>query len=433
MNIQALYNIYMEYPVISTDTRKITPNSIFFALKGDNFNANQFAKQALERGAAYVVIDEATYQEGDRYILVDNVLETLQELAKYHRSQLEIPVLGITGSNGKTTSKELINAVLSQKFKTYATIGNLNNHIGVPLTLLAIDNSIDFAIIEMGANHQKEIELLASIADPEFGIITNVGRAHLEGFGGFEGVKKGKKELYDHVAKRDGVIFVNHDNEFLVEMSAANNNIVYYGTNEDNAVLGRRLDRGEKVSLEWTLPGEKQWHEVNANLVGAYNFENVLAAICIGNYFGLSVDQIRKGIEGYVPTNNRSQSMKTEKNTLICDYYNANPSSMAAAIDNFARIKHENKTAILADMFELGDYSKDEHAKVVDQLLSKGIDKAILIGKHFNEIAGKSSGYTFFETTEQAANYLKERPIENSFVLVKGSRGMKLEGLINLL
>ncbi|AFD09261.1 UDP-N-acetylmuramoyl-tripeptide--D-alanyl-D-alanine ligase [Solitalea canadensis] len=433
MNIQSLYNIYKEYPVISTDTRKIAPNSIFFALKGDNFNANQFAKQALESGAAYAVIDEEQYVQGDRYILVDNVLEALQQLAKFHRSGLNIPVLGITGSNGKTTSKELINAVLSQKFKTYATIGNLNNHIGVPLTLLAIDGSVDFAIIEMGANHQKEIQSLSSIADPDFGIITNVGRAHLEGFGGFEGVKKGKKELYDHILQRNGVIFVNQDNEFLVEMSVAHPQIVFYGTGTNNAVIGRRLERGENVSLEWTVPGEKQWHEVNANLVGSYNFENVLASICIGHYFGLTVDQIRKGVEGYVPTNNRSQAMKTVKNALICDYYNANPSSMAAAIDNFARTMYDNKIAILADMFELGDYSKDEHVKVIDQLKNKGVKKAILIGKHFYNADDQSTDYTFFETTEQAANYLKEHPIENGFVLVKGSRGMKLEGLISLL
>ncbi|MCO4292807.1 UDP-N-acetylmuramoyl-tripeptide--D-alanyl-D-alanine ligase [Solitalea sp. MAHUQ-68] len=432
MTIESLYNLYKEYPVICTDTRKITPNCIFFALKGDSFNANQFAKQAIENGAAYAIIDEELYSEGDRFVLVNDVLQTLQLLAKYHRAQLNIPFLGITGTNGKTTTKELINAVLSQKFKTYATIGNLNNHIGVPLTLLSIDGSIEFAIIEMGANHQKEIQLLADIANPDFGIITNVGKAHLEGFGGFEGVKKGKKELYDHLQNNSGLIFINHDNPHLLEMASKVDRKVYYGTSEDNTVIGKRIEQGEMVSLEWKLSNDDQWNTVNSNLVGGYNFENVLAAVCIGNYFGLTVKQIEAGVLSYQPTNNRSQAVKTESNTLICDYYNANPSSMAAAIDNFAKNSSTNKLVILADMFELGEYSKEEHQKVINQLKEQGLINALLVGKHFYSLKD-NSGYTFFENTEEAVDYLKKHPVRNSHILVKGSRGMKLESLIGLL
>ncbi|POY39081.1 UDP-N-acetylmuramoyl-tripeptide--D-alanyl-D-alanine ligase [Solitalea longa] len=431
MTTEQLYTLYKEYPVICTDTRKITPNCIFFALKGDNFNANQFAKQALENGAAYAVIDEKQYVENDRFILVSDALQSLQQLAKYHRAQLTIPFLGITGTNGKTTTKELINAVLSQKFKTYATIGNLNNHIGVPLTILSIDASIEFAIIEMGANHQKEIELLADIANPDYGIITNVGKAHLEGFGGFEGVKKGKKELYDHL-QDNGLVFINNDNPHLLEMVANVKRKVYYGTSDTNAITGRAIVTGDTVSLDWKLSDTEKWNTVYSNLVGAYNFENVLAAVCIGSYFGLTAEQIAQGVASYQPNNNRSQAVKTETNTLICDYYNANPSSMSAAIDNFAKNNSENKLVILADMFELGEYSSEEHRRIINQLADKHIGNALLIGKHFFALKDNSK-FTFFESTSDAAEYLKQYPVKNTYILVKGSRGMKLESLIGLL
>ncbi|UKJ08131.1 UDP-N-acetylmuramoyl-tripeptide--D-alanyl-D-alanine ligase [Solitalea lacus] len=433
MNIESIYNLYKEYPVISTDTRKITPNSIFFALKGDNFNANQFAKQALENGAVYAIIDEKEYKENERFILVEDALCTLQELAKCHRNQLKIPFLGITGTNGKTTTKELINSVLSQKFKTHATVGNLNNHIGVPLTILAIDGSVDFAIIEMGANHQREIALLSSIANPEFGIITNVGKAHLEGFGGFEGVMKGKKELYDHLLENNGLAFVNKDNNYLMEMASTLKRVVHYGEGAENTVRGRKHNLSEDtVTLDWSTAEANEWQTVKSNLVGGYNFENVLAAICIGHYFGLTSDQIKAGVESYYPKNNRSQALKTAKNSLICDFYNANPSSMAAAISNFAHNKAVNKLAILADMFELGEYSSEEHLKVINQLKAEGINNAILVGKHFYGLKDASE-FKFFETTEEAASYLRTHPVENANILVKGSRGMKLETLSELL
>ncbi len=432
MTTQQLYDIYLNHPVISTDTRSIAPGSLFFALKGDRFDANTFAAQAIGAGAAYAIIDNPEYQSGDQCILVDDVLLALQDLARYHRSQLPIPVIGLTGSNGKTTTKELINAVLAQHFKTYATKGNLNNHIGVPLTILAIDNTIEIAVIEMGANHQKEIELLCSIAQPSHGLITNVGKAHLEGFGGTEGVKKGKGELLDFLKAHLGVTFVNHDSAVLKEMVAQRGltNVFYYGQGEGNTISGSLLQNDPYLKLQWKLK-DGEYDTVQSQLTGAYNLDNILAAICIGNFFGLSPDEINAGIAGYQPQNNRSQITKTASNTLICDYYNANPSSMAVAIDNIGKLEAKNKVLILGDMFELGDESPTEHVAVIAKAIQTPAEQHIFIGHEFYKSKGKVNA-TFYATAEDAIVALQANPIKNATILIKGSRRMALERLVGL-
>jgi UDP-N-acetylmuramoyl-tripeptide--D-alanyl-D-alanine ligase len=432
MTIEQLYAIYIEHPAISTDTRKIAPGSIFFALKGDKFDANTFAGQAIAAGAAYAVIDNATYQTFAQHILVDDVLTTLQALAKYHRSQLNIPVIGLTGSNGKTTTKELINSVLSQHYKTYATIGNLNNHIGVPLTLLAIKNDVEVAIVEMGANHQKEIELLSSICQPTHGLITNVGRAHLEGFGGAEGVKKGKGELFDYLKANHGTAFVNADSEVLLNMVKERQltDVVYYGANESNAASGTLLQNAPFLKLQWKIQGG-EYHTAQSQLTGAYNLDNILAAICIGHHFKLSDEEINRGIESYAPTNNRSQIVKTATNTLICDYYNANPSSMFVAIENMGLLDFPHKILILGDMFELGDESPAEHAAIIDKAMSTPVEGRIFIGEQFFE-QKRNTNAIFYRTAADAIAALKTQPITNATVLIKGSRGMALERLVEL-
>jgi UDP-N-acetylmuramoyl-tripeptide--D-alanyl-D-alanine ligase len=432
MTIQQLYSIYLQHPVISTDTRKIASGSIFFALKGDKFDANTFAQQALEAGAAYVVIDNAEYNKSNQCILVDDALTELQKLAAYHRKQLDIPFIGLTGSNGKTTTKELIKAVLSQHYKTYATTGNLNNHIGVPLTILGIDNTYEMAVIEMGANHQKEIELLCSISQPSHGLITNVGKAHLEGFGGAEGVKKGKGELYDYLKGNDGVTFVNHDSSILNDMVAERSltNVIYYGSGITSAINGELLENSPYLKLRWRIK-DGEYYTVQSQLTGAYNMDNILAAICIGNYFKLSRDEINAGISGYQPQNNRSQINKTASNTLICDYYNANPSSMFVAIENIDKLPEAHKVVILGDMFELGDESPAEHVSVVHKAMDTKIDQRIFIGPEFYKQNGIINA-TFYKTVEDAQKGLKANPIKNSTVLIKGSRGMALERLVEL-
>lgn len=445
---QQLYDIYLKHPVISTDTRKITPGSVFFALKGDKFDANTFAQKAVEAGAAYVVIDNPEYQLGEQYLLVEDVLTTLQDLARHHRRQLNIPVIGLTGTNGKTTTKELINAVLSQHFKTQATQGNLNNHIGVPLTILTIDASHEVAVIEMGANHQKEIELLCSIAQPSHGLITNVGKAHLEGFGGVEGVKKGKGELYDYFEKSGSpevgksesgsAVFVNSDDAVLMEMAAARRlrHVEYYGTDAiDNLISGELLENSPLLTLEWTNNKTGDSYKAKTQLTGTYNLPNILVAICIGTYLGLSANEINAGIEGYQPKNNRSQIVQTATNTLICDYYNANPSSMFVAIENVGKIEAKRKVLILGDMFEMGPEAAVEHASVIRKAMDTAVDERIFIGKDFlsQQSEARSEGEaTFYETAEDAIAGLKAQPITNSTILIKGSRGMALERLVEL-
>ena len=430
MTIEQLYQIYLQFPNVCTDTRKISKECLFFALKGDNFDGNTFAEQAISEGAAYAIIDNPLYNINEKCILVDDVLQALQNLASYHRDQLKIPFIGITGTNGKTTTKELLNSVLSQKFQTYATVGNLNNHIGVPLTLLAIGNDIELAIIEMGANHQKEIAFLASIAKPTHGLITNVGKAHLEGFGGFEGVKIGKGELYDFLKTTNGKIFINSANLHLTTMSDARklqNTIKYAG--EGSLVKGAISENNPYLIVNWEYQHQK--HTAKTNLTGTYNLENILAAITIGIHFDLTTEQINKGIESYVPGNNRSQITKTESNTLICDYYNANPSSMAVALENFSILDAKNKVIILGDMFELGDESADEHLAVLQKATQIEALK-IFVGKEFSKSDGVFDA-KFFENTQQASDFLKNLGIKNSTILIKGSRGMKLETLVSLL
>ncbi|MES2267644.1 MAG: UDP-N-acetylmuramoyl-tripeptide--D-alanyl-D-alanine ligase [Bacteroidota bacterium] len=443
---EQLYQLFINHPVISTDTRKIAPGSLFFALKGDKFDANTFASQAVEAGAAYAVIDNPEYATGEKFLLVDDVLTTLQDLARHHRKQLTIPVIGLTGTNGKTTTKELINAVLSQKFKTLATQGNLNNHIGVPLTILTIDSSHQMAVIEMGANHQKEIGLLCNIAQPTHGLITNVGKAHLEGFGGVEGVKKGKGELYDYFSTlespEDGksAVFVNSNDSILLEMQKARslNNVVYYGQNNnpDNLVSGKLLGNAPYLTLKWHDRTCSSYN-VQSQLTGSYNLDNILAAICIGRYFGLSSDEIDQGVEGYQPKNNRSQITKTETNTLICDFYNANPSSMFVAIENMDKVQAAHKVLILGDMFEMGAESAVEHTSIIQKAMSAQVDERIFIGKDFSSQQTEVDNTnlintTFYLTAEDAMIGLKQNPITNATVLIKGSRGMALERLVEL-
>lgn len=434
MVIEKLYELYQQHPVISTDTRKIAAGSLFFALKGDKFDANTFAAQALEAGAAYAIIDNAQYRISDQYILVDDVLQTLQDLAKYHRKQLQIPVIGLTGSNGKTTTKELINSVLSQHFNTYATQGNLNNHIGVPLSVLSINPSHEVAVIEMGANHQREIAMLSEIAQPTHGLITNVGKAHLEGFGGPEGVKKGKGELYDYLKATGGIIFLNTDSPKLVDMKAERElqNTIGYGTQPDgNYIWGKLTNNSPYVALEW-YDEQGNAHKVQSNLTGAYNIDNILVAICIGAFLKLSIAEINAGIESYQPVNNRSQIKHTETNVLICDYYNANPSSMVVAIDNISIMDAKTKVLILGDMFEMGEDSPAEHEAIIQKAILAPVDERIFIGKHFYE---QRLGFSadFYETAEDAIKAIKEKPIKNATVLIKGSRGMALERLVELL
>ena len=434
MVIEQLYDLYKQHPVISTDTRKIAPGSLFFALKGDNFDANTFAAQAVVAGASYAVIDNAAYRVSDQFILVDDVLSTLQDLARYHRKQLQIPVIGLTGTNGKTTTKELINAVLSQQFTTLATQGNLNNHIGVPLTMLSINSSHQMAVIEMGANHQKEIELLCTIAQPTHGLITNVGKAHLEGFGGVEGVKKGKGELYDYLKATNGIAFVSSNSADLMLMQQARElqNVVYYGEADNAAIHGQLTGNAPYLSLQWATANAETEHHITSQLTGEYNFDNILAAICIGDYFNLTAKQINAGIEGYQPKNNRSQIVKTATNTLICDYYNANPSSMVVAIDNLGKMQADRKVMILGDMFEMGDEAAAEHEAVIKAALAVPANAHIFVGAEFY-LQQQNYPATFYKTAEEAIAAIQANAVTGATVLIKGSRGMALERLVTYL
>lgn len=433
--MQELYNHYLKHPLICTDTREIKKGAIFFALKGDTFNANQFAEKALNDGCALAVIDEPSYKKDDRYIVVTDVLTALQQLANHHRHQLNIPVIAITGSNGKTTSKELVNAVLSEKYKVLATKGNLNNHIGVPLTLLNIQEEHEIAIIEMGANHQGEIAMLCNIAEPTFGMITNIGKAHLEGFGGPEGVIKAKNELYTYIREHQGKLFVNADNELLVKLSE-NSNRITFGTRVSADYTGVLTESNPFVKLKCKARDDAQMLDskqtIETSLIGKYNFENILAAACIGNYFKVGELQIKTGLEKYVPSNNRSQVMQTKTNLLLMDAYNANPSSMNAAIENFAQMDRKDKMVILGDMLELGEDSEKEHRQIIELLKQKNILHAILVGPHFMK-AAKPPFTQLFQTSDEALQYLKKFPVSNATVLVKGSRGIKLEKLVEAL
>jgi UDP-N-acetylmuramoyl-tripeptide--D-alanyl-D-alanine ligase len=427
MFISELYNLFLQFPSIQTDSRKIKKGDIFFALKGDNFNGNSFAAKALEDGAAYAVIDEAQYAIDDRCILTNDVLTTLQLLAHHHRLQLDIPVIAITGSNGKTTTKELLIAVLSARYKTYATEGNLNNHIGVPLTLLKIKQDAEIAIVEMGANHIGEIASYCKYANPDFGLINNVGKAHLEGFGSLEGVKKAKGELYDYIRKFEGTIFRNADLDYLEKMSQGIRKQITYGTSNAQ-VIGRSI--GDDTMLKVVVLSSGMEVQINTQLVGAYNLPNVLAAVAVGHYFKVDIDTIKKALENYTPSNSRSQLIEKGSNKIILDAYNANPTSMKLALENMASLQAENKWLLLGAMKEMGEESVTEHQLLVDLAIHLGFKHVILTGKEFE--ATKHS-YLWFATSSEVKDYLSENKIEDATILIKGSRGSKMEVVLDAL
>lgn len=435
ITIEELYKLFIDCgQKIITDTRKLENGAIFFALKGDNFDANLFAEKAIEGGCAYAIVDNENVCNGTSVLLVQNVLEVLQQLAKYHRRQLKFPIIGITGSNGKTTNKELIHAVLSMKYNTFATKGNLNNHIGVPITLLTLTHNHEMAIVEMGANHQGEINALCEIADPDYGIITNIGKAHLEGFGGIDGVKKGKSEIYKYVNKKNGKIFINGDDSELIRLSGDLTK-VYYGENIEFDVHGKLFSEGEFVEFKWNTKNKHLEGQsiVKTHMFGQYNYINLLCAACIGNYFNVPEIQINKALESYVPEMNRSQVKKTESNTIILDAYNANPSSMKLAIDNFQKQSFSNKVFILGDMFELGEYSYQEHEKILNQLTTRQNGKVILVGTHFFELKDKFPQFEFFINVNELKEVVIKTKIIQTTILIKGSRGMQLEKIVECL
>jgi UDP-N-acetylmuramoyl-tripeptide--D-alanyl-D-alanine ligase len=427
MTTELLYAIFQQHPQVTTDSRNCPTGSMFFALKGDNFNGNAYALSALEKGCEFAVIDEKEYAIDERFILVDDCLKALQDLAHYHRISLGLPVIGITGTNGKTTTKELIASVLKQKFKVLYTQGNLNNHIGVPLTLLSLTKEHQIAVVEMGANHPGEIKTLVEIAAPNVGMITNVGKAHLEGFGSFEGVIKTKSEMYDFLRKTGGQAFVNLDNPILFEKSEGIERIGYGIQSTNGQVCGLNIKSSPFLQLTFKNFGDAQEFELKTNLIGSYNAENVLAAVCIGRYFDIDSKLICEGINGYVPSNNRSQLTETASNKLIIDAYNANPTSMQAALKNFAQMGVEHKALILGDMRELGEDSAAEHQRIVDQLREYGFEKVFLIGECFSKT---QNSFGCYPTADALINDLPSLSLSNYYILIKGSRGIKLETVV---
>ncbi|WP_298530628.1 UDP-N-acetylmuramoyl-tripeptide--D-alanyl-D-alanine ligase [uncultured Algibacter sp.] len=423
MKIDQIHHLFLSCNSVCTDTRAIKENDMFFALKGDNFNGNSFTEKALESGAKYAIIDEANFKISERTILVKNVLKTLQELAAYHRSYLNIPIIALTGSNGKTTTKELINAVLSQKHKTTATLGNLNNHIGVPLTLLSMTPTTEIGIVEMGANHQKEIEFLCDIAKPDFGYITNFGKAHLEGFGGIEGVIKGKSEMYEYLIPNDKTVFINSLDQIQVQRTKHAHNIFSFGNlNTDNV----------KVNFVKAAPFVKCVYnniEIKSQLIGDYNFNNIASAIAMGIYFKVANSKIKSSIENYRPSNNRSQIIEKGSSKIILDAYNANPTSMNAALLNFEK-QQGQKLAILGDMFELGKEAAQEHQNIADLAISLNIDQIIFVGEHFHKTKLTNEKAKKFKTYEDLKNDSDLYKIKQNTILIKGSRGMALERIL---
>ncbi len=424
MEIPDLYALFLKHPSIQTDTRKLQPGDIFFALKGPDFNGNNFAQKALDAGAAFAVIDEPASFTDERLVATNDVLATLQQLAKYHRQQFNIPFLAITGSNGKTTTKELIHEVLSTTYKTYTTKGNLNNHIGIPLTILSIKRDAEIAVIEMGANHQKEIEGYCLYTLPTHGIITNAGKAHLEGFGGIEGVKKAKGELFDYLKLHDGTAFIMADYPYLKEMSQGIGSIKTYGTSNaeitGEAIIGKQF-------LAVLLFNRTTIKSIHTHLVGAYNLPNVLAAVAVGNYFKVPDDKIKAALENYIPSNSRSQMIEKDGNKIILDAYNANPSSMKAAIENFAGIEGQNKILMLGGMMELGDESLAEHEALIELLNKYPWKNVVLVGGDFKNVAHP---YTYFNNATEAGTWLKAQHFKNATLLIKGSRSMQMEKVL---
>lgn len=430
--IEQIYEAFLDSNGVSTDTRNIEKGVIFFALKGPSFNANEFALNALEQGAAFAVIDENINSTDARLLKVEDVLTTLQQLAHHHRTQLKKPVIALTGSNGKTTTKELIASILSTTYRVHFTKGNLNNHIGVPLTLLGIKPEHDLVVVEMGANHQGEIEMLCNIANPDFGLITNVGKAHLDGFGGFEGVIKGKTEMYRHLIKNKGVIFCNKSNNLLTGQCKNYDKVVYYGFTNENLVYGNVESSYPFLSVIWGKQNESQNYVAKTHITGDYNLENVLAAITIGAYFNVNTENITNGIENYVPSNQRSQIINKNSNTIILDAYNANPTSMEAALKNLDENYEGKKIIILGEMLELGDESKKEHQHIVDTLLSIDKDRLILVGDNFLHTTLQEPALRFSNSTD-AMTFVKEQLFKDCIILIKGSRGSKMEKVLEAL
>ena len=427
ISTQQLYEKFLKSSGVSTDTRKIKRNSMFFALKGDNFDANEFAADALSAGAKYAVVDNPDVVENKQFLLVNNVLAALQDLASYHRHELGIPIIGLTGSNGKTTTKELIREVLATKYNVIATSGNFNNHIGVPLTLLRLTKDTELGVIEMGANHIGEIAALCEIAQPTHGLITNIGKAHLEGFGSYEGVVRAKSELYHYLIQHDGVVFINSDDPLLKNMSKRIKEPVFY--NNPGDFYQCELKSADPYVHYISESG----NTIETNLIGTYNFKNIAAALCLGKYFKIDETTANEAIANYVPENNRSQIIETTTNQIILDAYNANPISMKAALDNLAAMDHHNKVVVLGDMFELGEDSDLEHKNIVDQVAQMDLSKAIFCGEASSKASGSSESITSFKSKNELVEHLKSNQITNSLILIKASRGMGLETLVELL
>ena len=429
MTLEEIYQIYLQHPEVCTDTRKLSTGCLFFALKGENFNGNLFAEKALLVGAAYCIVDEAAHAKHENCILVNDVLKTLQDLAKHHRQQLNLPVIAIVGSNGKTTSKELISAVLQTKYTILSTPGNYNNHIGLPLTLLMLNKTHQIAVIEMGANHQLENAFLCEIACPSHGLVTNNGKDHLEGFGSMEGVIISNAELFDYLHQHQGIAFVNANDAVLMQKSESLEKRILYGSAAVETVNNTNCQL-HASSFQPTINFSLEATAINSPLSGDYNFDNILAAVSIGLHFGLNPIEIKQGIESYSPKNLRSQLIEKENNKIFLDAYNANPSSMEVSIKNFVAMPGENKILILGDMFELGKYEAEEHQNLVEFCSNLGLEKVILVGSAFYKT---HTTYQKFEQTQEVAAYITANPFKNMFVFLKGSRGMKIESLIDCL
>lgn len=427
MTIQNIHNLFLKCSTVSIDTRKIEPNSFFVAIKGERYDANTFAKEALQKGASYVIIDNENYSIDDRTILVEDSLKTLQALAKFHRNFLNIPIIALTGSNGKTTTKELINVVLSKKFNTRATIGNLNNHIGVPLTLLSFNQETQIGIVEMGANHQKEIEFLCEIAQPDYGYITNFGKAHLEGFGGLEGVIKGKSEMYTYLKAYRKQVFVNIDDEIQKSKTNDFNRITFSEKDKNANVFIESITANPFVKIK-TLG-----IEINSHLIGLYNANNINAAITIGHHFEVLTSDIKDAIDSYIPENNRSQLLTKATNEIVLDAYNANPSSMLVALENFIQLDKNNKCVIIGDMYELGEESLNEHKGIVNYLNKNSDFECHFVGKDFFANSIQKEDFHFYNTFEDFSKYLSSVKLEHKTILIKGSRGMALERILEYL
>ena len=440
MDIKELYKLYQQHPCITTDSRNCPEGSIFLALKGTSFNGNQFALQALQQGCAYAIVDEKEYQTDERILLVDDCLQTYKDLAREHRRQFDIPIVGITGTNGKTTTKELIRAVLSECYNVMATEGNFNNDVGVPKTLFRLNEEHDIAVVEMGASHPGDIKTLVETAEPTCGLITNVGRAHLQGFGSFEGVCKTKGELYDFFREHECPVFVNRDNEHLMKMTDGLADIYYYGQSDNADILihGEVVSCAPFLKFRWREQDadanyQSEWMEVQTHLIGAYNLDNMLAAITVGYVNNVPFEQINHALENYIPTNNRSQLTETQTNHLIVDAYNANPTSMKAAIDNFRLMEVSPKMAILGMMGELGDVSQEEHQKIIDMLATAGFDKVWLVGEAYKNCQLSIINCQLFNDVEEVKAAIAQEQPQHYYILIKGSNSVKLYQLPELL